>query len=329
MSSATLVRGLSVSKNAGDATTQVPKRLRLLRWVFGIAGIAFLVIAFRETWRRSQGLPIPKAWAFLLATILTLVGLFCLAHAWMRLFGGQDAGRSLATGFFLSQLGRYIPGAVWQALAQVGLATQSGIPLLHASTAFGAHALVQLAAGGIVGATLAVAGGGVPVAARLLAPLALLPLLLLRRRWLVRALQIAGRLLRRTFADDLVPPQRAIVSSFCWTLCAVVANSVAFSVLLISLPGGAPIMTSTSAFALAWLIGFLAVPFPSGIGVREAVLLLTIGFEVPRSHVIAASVGQRLVLIAADVLAIVSSRIRLRARPSPSGAPGEPDVTGP
>ncbi|HEV8419745.1 MAG TPA: hypothetical protein VGR13_00165, partial [Actinomycetota bacterium] len=183
--------------------------------------------------------------------------------------------------------------------------------------------------GGIVGATVAVAGGGVPMAARFLAPLALLPLLLLRRRWLVRALQFAGRLLRRTFADDLVPPQRAIISSFCWTLCAVVANSVAFSILLTSLPGGAPILTSTSAFALAWLIGFLDVPFPSGIGVREAVLLLTIGFEVPRSHVIAASVGQRLVLIAADVLAIVSSRIRLRARPSPSGAPGEPDVTGP
>jgi hypothetical protein len=301
----------------------------ILRWSFGLAGVAFLVIAFGETWRRSQGLPIPRVWAFLSAAGLILFGLYCLARAWGRLLGGHRGNRALAAGFYASQLGRYIPGAVWQALAQVGLATRSGIPLPNASTAFVVNAVIQVSAAGLVGASLAVFGSGVPLTARLLALLALLSLLLLRRAWLVRALQVVERLARRTLAESLVPSQRAVLSSFGWTLGAVLANSVAFALLLTSLPGGAPIPASSSAFALAWLIGFLAVPFPSGIGVREGVLLVTIGFAVPKSHVIAASVGQRLVLIGADLLAIISSRIRLRAHPRPASAPRESDAAGP
>jgi len=307
-----------------------PKRLGpLLKWVFGLAGIAFLIIAFRDAWRRSQGLPIPRAWAFLSAVLLIIVGLFCLARAWVRLLTEHRANRSLAAGFYMSQLGRYIPGAVWQAVAQVGLATQAGVSLLQASTAFGVQSLVQLAAGGTVGAILAASGRGVPLAIRVSAPLALLPLLLLRRRWLVRALHIVGRLTRRTFADDLVPPQGAILSSFGWTLCTLIANSLAFSLLLSSLPGGAPIVASAAAFGLAWTIGFLAVPFPSGIGVREAVLLVTIGFRVSRSNVIAASICHRLVLMGAELLVVMSSRIRFRGRSLERAPQDDPHSLGP
>src|SRR5438105_12183179 len=126
----------------------MPRHLgRALRWLFGLAGITFLVIAFRETWRRSQGLPIPKAWAFAAAELLLLFGLLCLARGWARLFSDPGINRSLAAGFYTSQLGRYIPGAVWQFFGQVGLATQAGPSLSRASTAFGVHAAVQLAAG--------------------------------------------------------------------------------------------------------------------------------------------------------------------------------------
>jgi glycosyltransferase 2 family protein len=295
----------------------------LLRWTFGLAGIAFLIIAFRETSRRSHGLPIPRAWAFVSAAALILFALVCLARAWARLVAEHSPDRALSARFYASQLGRYVPGAVWQALAQVGLATRSGIPLPAASTAFGVHALVQVAAGGTIGAGLAIFGGSIPVAIRVVTPFALLSLLLLRRPLLLRALHVVGRLTGRAFADALVPPQPAILASFAWTLGSVLASSTAFALLLVSLPDGGPVLAGVTAFSLAWTVGFVAIPFPSGIGIREAILLVTIGFAVPRSHVIAASVFQRLVLMVADTLAIISSRVSLGFRDR-STIPGGP-----
>jgi uncharacterized membrane protein YbhN (UPF0104 family) len=158
------------------------------------------------------------------------------------------------------------------------------------------------------------------MAVRLSALLALAPLLLIRRRWLLRTLQLLGHVMRRTFDDSLLPSQEKILSSFGWTLFTLVANCVAFSLLLLSLQAGASIWSSAAAFGLAWAIGFAAVPFPSGIGVREAVLLFTIGFAVSRSNVIAASISYRLVVMAVELLVVISSRIRHRVRPFPVGA---------
>jgi hypothetical protein len=328
-----------VQGQARGRAFRVPKQLgRLLKSVFGLAGIAFLVTVFRETWRRSQGLPIPKGWAFLSAGVLILAALLCFGRAWVLLLVARGRNRSLAAGLYASQLGRYIPGMVWQPLAQVGLATQSGVSLSHAATAYGVHALVQLAAGGTVGAALALFRSGLPLAVRLSAPLALLPLLLLRREWLVRSLRIVGRLVPRTFAgtrvshahaDTLVPTQGAILSSYGWTLCSVISNSVAFALLLSSLASGAPIPASAAAFGLSWTIGFLAIPFPSGIGVREGVLMVTIGFAVPRSEVIAASISQRLLVMVGEVLVIISSRMRRRTHPPPPVTEKGPPTSSP
>jgi hypothetical protein len=296
---------------SGGAEARKPKH-RLTKVLFGVCGIGFLVVAFDETWQRSQGLPIPKPWAFVSAAALVLVGLVCLARAWTSLFQDQGKSPSLTAAFYTSQLGRYIPGVIWQVLAQVGLATEAGASLPQASTAFGVFALVEVAAGGTVGATLALFGGGMPWALRLSALLMLIPLLALRRRWIARALHIAGRLIRRELKGDFIPSQRAILHSYLFTLMTIVLNGLAFALLATSLRAGTPILRSLAAFGFAWTIGFVAIPFPSGIGVREAVLILTVGSGVPTSYIIAASVSHRLVSMVAELAMIVASRTRLR-----------------
>ena len=295
---------------------------RVLKWTFGLIGVAFLAVTFAETWHRSQGLPIPASWAFVSAAVLILMGLMCLARAWVGLFSAAHMSRSLSAAFYASQLGRYIPGAIWQVLAQVGLATEAGATAPQASAAFGVFAIVEVAAGGTVGATFAVTGGGSSSALRLAAVTMLIPLLFLQRRWISWALHIAGRILHRTFEDDLVPPQRAILRSYCWTLGTLVVNGFAFAILLRSLTGSASFGRDVSAFGFAWTVGFLAVPFPSGIGIREAVLILTVGSRVPTSFVIAASVSHRLVSMVCEIVMIVASRIGLRIQASrPANAP--------
>ena len=66
--------------------------------------------------------------------------------------------------------------------------------------------------------------------------------------------------------------------------------------------------------SLAWTVGFIAIPIPSGVGIREAVLATILHGIFPASVIIAASVYYRLVCVATEgVLAAIASH---RVRPS-------------
>ena len=298
---------------------------RLLRWAFGASGVAFLAISFAATWERSQGWPVPSAPAIVGGFVLVAVGLLSLARSWSRLFPERERGHRLTAAFFASQLGRYIPGVIWQALAQVGLASEAGSSLTQASTAFGVFTVAEVAAGGTLGATLAIAPDGPSTTIRLAAALMVVPAVLLWRRWIAWGLHLLGRITRRTFADELIPSQGAIVGSYAWIVMTLVANGAAFAVLLAAVQGTDLQARSVAAFGFAWTVGFLAVPFPSGLGVREAVLILATG--APASAVIAASVLHRLISMGCEVLMIVGSRVAARAGVGPDADPG-PDIGG-
>jgi glycosyltransferase 2 family protein len=257
------------------------------------------VIAVLETWERSQGFPIPSVWAFAWAGLLVLGGLVLLAKGWVRLLP-RPSSRGIAGSFYASQVGRYIPGVVWQPAAQIALATRAGATLPQASTAFAVHAVVQAAAGGTVGATFLAVGWGLPLGIRLLALSTLLPVALLYRAALGWAVAMLGRLFGRTFPRALIPSQGAILISYGWTVATVAANGLAFWILLSSVDGGVPVSVAVPAFALAWTVGFLVVVFPSGIGVREATLILLIGTASGTTPLIAASLAHRLVIIVAE-----------------------------
>jgi uncharacterized membrane protein YbhN (UPF0104 family) len=69
-----------------------------------------------------------------------------------------------------------------------------------------------------------------------------------------------------------------------------------------------------SAYAIAWLIGFVLVPLPSGLGAREAVLVGLLHGLFPTSVLVAASVFHRIVQIVVEgLLALIASH---RVRPS-------------
>jgi hypothetical protein len=113
------------------------------------------------------------------------------------------------------------------------------------------------------------------------------------------------RLVRRQAPPDLVPPQRAILVSSAWSVATLLASGGAFALLVSDASNGT--LVAILGYALAWAVGFLALPFPSGLGVREAVLVAVVG---PTAPVIAASIVHRLVTIAAEGVLVVWSRLR-------------------
>jgi hypothetical protein len=291
------------------------KRLGLaLKIAFSLAGLIFLAITFPRTWDRSRQHVLPSAWALGSAWVFAMVSLSLLAKSWVSLLAGHAPRPAVASGFYTAQLGKYLPGGVWQAVGQIGLAKRAGVTTPIAVTAFPVHAIVQATAGGTVGTALAVIGWGIPLPVRLASLAGVLLLPLLRRPWMLRVMSLLARLLRRSWPETLVPSQGRILRSYAYGLAAVGSSGAGFMLLASSLRAGVSMPALVPVFALAWTAGFLALPFPSGIGVREAVLIVVVG-TAAAAPLIGASIAHRLMTMAAEVVMIGLAAVRERWTP--------------
>lgn len=284
-----------------------------LQAILGLAGTFFLVVAFRETSQRSGDIRLPDWPDVTLAGLLVILGLIAAGKGWTALLG-RGRSRALDRGFYLSQLGKYIPGGLWQPAGQLGLAAGAGVPLGRASAALPVHVFIQIAAGGTVGSGAGLLATHLPPGLRLAPLLSLLPLVLLRRSWMVRVLDLLRRWVRGIPSGDIVPQQSAIARSYAWSLGTFLGAGGGLVILAASLDAADPAALGLPAFALGWVIGFLALPVPAGIGIREAILVSLMASPTGAASVIAASVIHRLLTMGGEVLMILWN-VRLRADP--------------
>jgi glycosyltransferase 2 family protein len=289
-----------------------PTRKGLLRVVVGVfvaLAIGFFAYTMIDAWNATNG-ELPSLARILIAAGLWTVGLIAGAAAWATLLGGDrrvDHGAAL----LVSQLAKYVPGGVWQASGQVGLARALGVRLQRGATAFSVLAVTQAVAGCTYGLVLAATWTDVDVFLRVLMAVgAIATLFLIDRRWMVWVLHKIPK--TRSASADLVPPQRTIIITWAICLVTLAATSCAYLVLLGSFgPVHQPFLV-IGAYAIAWTAGFIAIPIPSGVGIREAVLATILHGIFPASVIIAASVYYRLVSVATEgvVAAIASHRVR-------------------
>lgn len=225
---------------------------------------------------RSAWLPTPVL--FGAASALLLAGYFASAAIWGQIvheLGGPvvpvaDSVRI----FMIANLGRYLPGKVWQIAGLAALAKGSGVP---AATAAGAAVLGQgiavvaaAAVGlgalfrapdpypswGIVGAALVLAAG----------VLLAVPTLFMR---------LVGLWFRITRSE--ARPEVGGVHALRWlALYAVnwVLYAVSFWVLGLSLGVGGDPVAVASSFATAYVLGYAMVFAPAGLGPREGFLII-------------------------------------------------------
>jgi uncharacterized membrane protein YbhN (UPF0104 family) len=234
---------------------------------------------------RSFGTRIRPAWLALSLGLATF-NLFLMAGVWsflMRALGPAVSTREATLVWTTTNLGRYVPGKIWQLTglaAWMRVRTGAGGAALVAAAAF---QLLVLATGavaaviGLGGASLR-SGAALPVAAGL--AVALIPALLrpsLVRRgtaWLARRLgepgptgTLSGATIAGAVAGLLVA----------WAVYGLSAWALWHGVGADGPPG--PVLF-TGAFAAAYIAGYLAFFSPGGLVVREgalAALLATAG----------------------------------------------------
>jgi uncharacterized membrane protein YbhN (UPF0104 family) len=130
---------------------------------------------------------------------------------------------------------------------------------------------------------------------------------------LVKAARLTARLIRRPFNQDLLPTQRDTLLALGWALIGILSAAVAFAVV------GGPVVQAEGwevvvAFSFAFTVGYVAVPFPSGIGIREGTLALVLP-ATGLATLVAVSAIHRLVSMVAELLVLGASEGgRLRRR---------------
>ncbi len=296
---------------------KTPRRPKLMAGLFALLGGGFLIVTFVRSLGDTDATLVPDARSIGLALVLSAVGLWFAGKGWTCLFSGANRPDALAAAFYTSQLGKYVPGGIWQPVGLVGLTRSEGVAVAQTGTVLPVHIATQIAGAGVVSALVFFAAPDAPSAIRFGALAGFASPMILYRGWM----DVASRLTSRWLGRDLrvhLPSQRAILVSFGWAILTVLASGAGFAVMLRSLSSADSLARAALTFGLGWVVGFLAVPFPSGLGVREGVLLLALS-AVP-SVIVAAAVAHRLVTMVAEVLAIGTSRVR-RARREEVGPP--------
>ena len=219
--------------------------------------------------------------------LVPAAGLYLLAHCcwatfWVRLLHFEGVRVSWALGlraYFVSQLGKYVPGKAWVILLRVGILRHyGGHPLPVAVTAT-YEALCSMAAGSLLGVLLLPQLGIVPAElssnVSALFAVAALPV----------ALGVLNRLAAKVVAKKRGPDARPLPSPSVFLLSqGLVHGALGHCLLGLSLgltiaavvPQSAPITDTypadLGATTISYVAGFVALVVPGGLGVREYVL---------------------------------------------------------
>ncbi|HEX6871599.1 MAG TPA: lysylphosphatidylglycerol synthase domain-containing protein [Micromonosporaceae bacterium] len=217
--------------------------------------------------------------------------------------GSEVAWRGSMRVFFVGQLGKYLPGKVWQVLAQMRLGREYQVPGRTSAAAAVIVMVLTLGTGALVTAVcLPVLGNG--AFARYWWALLALPLaaLVLWPPVLNRLLAWLMRLARR---EPMPAPLSlsGIARSVGWSVLTWLLFGVHLWALLADLGADADALLARSigAFAASWTIGFLLAIAPAGLGPREIALVVVLGTSVAQPVALVAALVSRLLITVADI----------------------------
>lgn len=296
-------------------------RSRAVRVGFLLVALAAAVFAIADQRAKivvalqgAQGWMVPAA---LVASVAYLAATFAAWRAVMRMLGAPLGVADAFGLFFVSQLGKYVPGGVWNVVAAGELGADLRVPRRTSVSAMVVALLISVVSGLAVAAPALLLSSDatayawawllVPLLAALLVP----PVL-------DRLLRVAMTMLRRDPIDHELS-WRGVLVAVAWSLVGWLLAGLQVWLLVVGLgvrPGLTTIGLSIGGYALAWVVGFLFLVVPAGVGVREVVLIAVLGTVASDATVLAVALLSRVLFTVADVAASLTGlRVaRLRAR---------------
>lgn len=304
-----------------------------VRVTFLVLALGFAVWAV-VTQREELG----PALAGMSAPVLGLSLLASLAYVFLTMLAWRvvlaDLGSHLSVTessrvFFISQVGKYLPGGVWNVVAAAEMGADHAIPRRRSVAVMVVSILVSI-----------VTGMGVAAIAVLLGPAEVrqgywwvalatpLLLVILTPAVLNRVLAVALRVTRRPALEHPLTPGSIVFASLWSVLAWLVAGLQVWVLAVASGLDATPrtLALATGGYALAWTIGFLVVVVPAGVGVREGVLGLVLSGSLAGGGVVVTVLVSRVMLTVADLVLGVVAALTTRPRGSEPARPPAPST---
>jgi hypothetical protein len=263
----------------------------------------------------AAGVIVARSWHDILAMLRALSWWWLAASvaltAAAKLFLGENARIAatrcgIAIGYIdafrlynLSQLGKYLPGSIWQFVGRAAAYRNRGAGFGPIRDALLCESLWIVVGAAAIGALLtgpgivAILRGGLStfVVWWLAGGISLLLLA-------VAVAALWKRDLLRRYARLAMPPPRAIVvQAFIWALLGL-----AFWVLARACGLGVGAPFAIGLFAAGYAVGFMVPIAPAGLGIRDAVLTVGLMPYVPAGEALAVTVMARMVYLFVDLV---------------------------
>jgi hypothetical protein len=303
---------VSADLNPAATTPQPPARttraivmtwVRRLLVVLVLGGAIYsLVSQWSEVSDTLTSLPVPTV---VLSFAVVFVAAFLTPPMWQIMLadlGTKVRARDSAMIYLVGQLGKYVPGSVWAFLVQMELAKAAGVTRVRSFTA----SLITTGVG--IVSSLVTGILAMPVILNghreLLWLFVVLPfgLALLHPRLLTWLISRVLRVLRRPPLPHPVSFAPIVKIFF---LAAFVSSLYGLHIWLLADalgdPGWSGLLLCIGTMSLAMTAGLLAFFLPSGIGVREVVIVAALATALPASQALALAVVSRVMFTVVDL----------------------------
>jgi glycosyltransferase 2 family protein len=298
------------------------KWLKALSLVLGVAAVAFLVRTGMAGWSELRNSKITLHFGWLAASVgFAAAAMTWIAVSWryvMRLCGCELPTTTTVGAYYLGEIGKYVPGAIWPVVGRGELARQQRqarqLPAerktIYESVLL---SLIYLFLAGLVLAFVGIAAsgfkGGWPLLLLLILPAGIAVLHpQIAKPILARATKLTrGRLKAPTLPSLSVSAQMIARYVPAWLFvvgsswCA--SKAIGFSI---------PLMSLVGATCLGWVAGFVFIPAPGGLGPRELVFTMLLGNNIRPGQAALFAVATRIPFILVDALGASISALTLR-----------------
>jgi uncharacterized membrane protein YbhN (UPF0104 family) len=285
-----------------------PKLLIGLRFVLLVAIIGFAVYYLVAQWADvSSALESISVLSLLVSFGLLLLGLAAGTMSWVTVLNGLGPKVSVpraAQVMLVGQLGKYVPGSVWSYVVQMELGRQHGIarPRIFIAGLYAAGiGVVSSLLLGALALPVVIQGYDELLWLFLLLPIGLACLHPTIMTWLA---SLVLRIFRRPPLDHKVRFGTVGIAVL-WSLGSYILYGLHLWILVNALvdPDFGSLVLMTGAVSLGFTVGLLAFVVPSGVGVREAILIGAMTLLLTVSEATAISLVSRLLFTVGDLLA--------------------------